>query len=114
MDAQQIARDYVENITARTHPGCTGRDTGALLAIAAALIAATEALQRKPEFVQVGEVRINTQAIFRVSHYTDEDGIVATVMTEGGAAYSFEGPEATAFLLWHEQHANVTRLEEVE
>ncbi len=77
-------------------------------AIAAALIAQVE---RKPQFVRIAEVYLNTRAIFRVSHYEDEDGFVATVQTEGGAYYTFEGDEARAFLRWFEQHANVTRLE---
>ena len=75
------------------------------LAQAEALIVIAEAIH--PQFVQVDGRRFDANAITQIEDFGE--GI--TVYLVSGPAVQLRGPAKTAFLLWHEKHANVTRLE---
>ena len=83
-------------------------DQALQLAQAEALIAIAEAIH--PQFVQVDGRRFDANAITQIEDFGE--GI--TVYLVSGPAVQLRGPAKTAFLLWHERHANVTRLEVVQ
>lgn len=107
-----IARDNYRE--AHQKQKCDARPVGTFIwtpdqaiqvAQAAALIAIAE---RQPRFVQVGRHRINVDAITDIEEVCDTTIIVYTGHV---GAVELQGPDKTAFLLWHEQHADVERLD---
>jgi len=93
------------------------------LSIASALIALVERrpieaelCESKPRFVQVGSDddcfdRIPVDNIALIEKHTVDGVLKINVFINSGRTYQIEGQDATAFLLWHEQHADVVRLD---
>jgi prepilin-type processing-associated H-X9-DG protein len=81
--------------------------TNAMPAIAAALIALVEQAERKPQFVQISHHRIDVARIVDIEDFGEG---INVWMTDGHVA-QLHGPDKAAFLLWHEQHADVVRLD---
>jgi hypothetical protein len=110
------AKDWIEEAECFLHHSDNNPDPlcrlMALQAIAAALIAQAEAMQRKPQFVQVGEMAYNLDQIQIVNLEggtvglwlvgDDPDTVLPSVL---------KGPDAAAFLAWWNEHADVVRLD---
>jgi len=94
------------------------------LSIAAALIALVEQrpieaelCESKPRFVQVGDRRFNLDAITQIETFNtslEGGGRGITIYLESGPAAQLRGEDMACFLLWHEQHADVVRLDVAE
>jgi len=70
--------------------------------------------QRKPRFVQVGDRRFNADAITQIETFNtglDGSGRGITIYLKSGPAAQLRGENMARFLLWHEQVADVVRLD---
>lgn len=80
---------------------------------AAALIAIAEA--QHPQFVQIGDERINADRIVRIEMYSTGSGPTFSrginIWLDGAPCVQLKGAEMGVFLLWHDQQAQIERLE---
>ncbi len=112
VNAHSLAQDHAQEAR---YPGgypTMSIEHNLLNAIAAALIANVE---QRPKFFRYGTIALRHDFIVSISECDTDiyggDRLALQVGDFGGRSYVFFDDVADAFLLWHEQHADVVRLD---